>query len=190
MAAHSVIGGVASELGGGKFINGAVTATYGYIYNALAHPEPIPISDEERALAKLKTHEARQKFWTSRYDKGDPIARVALGIVNDSLFVKGEWAGGWIGNRMTGLSGEKLNALGVDLMREHVRVVDYDFLQNAGNTPALLSANQVTKYHYKVFSAHDLSTRRFGGTPLGVPPSMTSFMWCDGCDPTGEGIGP
>jgi hypothetical protein len=37
LVANSVLGGVASVAGGGKFANGAVTAAFGYMYNATMH---------------------------------------------------------------------------------------------------------------------------------------------------------
>jgi hypothetical protein len=38
MAASAIIGGTASELGGGKFGNGAVSAAFVMLYNDLSHP--------------------------------------------------------------------------------------------------------------------------------------------------------
>jgi hypothetical protein len=37
LVATSVLGGLASVAGGGKFANGAVTAAFGYLFNSLAH---------------------------------------------------------------------------------------------------------------------------------------------------------
>jgi RHS repeat-associated protein len=37
VAAHGLVGGLASVAGGGKFENGAVTAAFGYMYNQAAH---------------------------------------------------------------------------------------------------------------------------------------------------------
>lgn len=37
LTSYAVVGGTASVLGGGKFQNGAVTASYGYLFNCLAH---------------------------------------------------------------------------------------------------------------------------------------------------------
>jgi hypothetical protein len=38
-AASAVMGGLASVAGGGKFGNGAVTAAFGYLYNACGGPD-------------------------------------------------------------------------------------------------------------------------------------------------------
>ena len=37
VVANAVLGGVVSELGGGKFANGAMTAAYTMMFNDLAH---------------------------------------------------------------------------------------------------------------------------------------------------------
>ncbi len=37
IAINATLGGVASELGGGKFANGAITSAFGYLYNKLYH---------------------------------------------------------------------------------------------------------------------------------------------------------
>ena len=42
LVAKTVIGGTASVLGGGKFENGAITAAFGYLYNQIAMPVPMP----------------------------------------------------------------------------------------------------------------------------------------------------
>ncbi len=57
-AISAVIGGTASVLGGGKFANGAVTAAYGYLFNQVAHKEPVPVPtpppEVQTALAVLQ----------------------------------------------------------------------------------------------------------------------------------------
>lgn len=40
---HLVIGGTASELGGGKFANGAVTGAFGYLFNQVLHSTTIEV---------------------------------------------------------------------------------------------------------------------------------------------------
>lgn len=42
-AVHAALGGLGSELGGGKFANGAVTGAFGYMYNALQHQGSVDI---------------------------------------------------------------------------------------------------------------------------------------------------
>ena len=92
----------------------------------------LAITDKERAFAESGD---RESFWQSRMDRGDPIASVAMGIVRNESFVGYKYVGGRLANMFTGLEGEALNALGVDLMRAHVSAVDFDFNHKIG-TPS------------------------------------------------------
>lgn len=89
----------------------------------------------------------RKSFWTARKTVGDPIADVALPILNNTG-INGKFA-----NWLTGLRNDpvKLNQLGVDLMIEHAKAVTYDLKNCIGNVPGLLSPEQVAEYHHAVF---------------------------------------
>jgi hypothetical protein len=51
LVATSVLGGLASVAGGGKFANGAITAAFGYLFNACAgHPGDCTIGDKANAV--------------------------------------------------------------------------------------------------------------------------------------------
>ncbi|MEM9101602.1 MAG: hypothetical protein AAGB12_04710 [Pseudomonadota bacterium] len=144
----------------------------------------LAITDEERAFAEAGD---RKAFWTSRMERGDPIASVALGIARNHSFVGFKYVGGRLANMFTGLEGDALNALGVDIMRAHIGAVDFDFNNKIG-IPGLLSPTQAAAYHHEVFSNHGLSSGQFGGTLLNTSPNLMRSIWCTGCDHTGTAI--
>lgn len=39
LVVRAAIGGAASEIGGGQFANGALTASFGYLFNCMGHPD-------------------------------------------------------------------------------------------------------------------------------------------------------
>jgi|SRR5690554_560750 len=131
----------------------------------------------------------RESFWNSRLNRDDPLAPVAISILNDDwVSVSGyRLTYGYMANGLTGLSGEALNALGVDLMRAHADAVTHDYNQKIG-IPGLLSPRQAAEYHHEVFRSHNTSPGRFGGTPFYILPNITRNFWCLGCDHTGSTI--
>ncbi|QUJ68601.1 hypothetical protein KDD30_05675 [Photobacterium sp. GJ3] len=195
----AVLDWTGSVLSGGKFENGAVSGAFSRLFNDESHREQeeqsideymrekfgkLGITDEERAFAKA---DDRKAFWTSRMERGDPIAAVALGIVNNESFVGYKYVGGRLANMFTGLKGEALNTLGVDLMEAHINSVDYDFNNHIG-IPGLLSPTQAANYHHEVFINHGLSSWQFGGTLLNTSPNLMRAIWCSGCDYVGDRI--
>lgn len=200
VAMAAAIGGTASKLSGGKFANGAITGAFSRLFNEELHESAqkgqsledymqekfgkLAITDEERGFAEAGD---RKAFWTSRMERGDPIAKVALGIVNNESFVGYKYVGGRLANMFTGLEGDALNALGVDLMRAHIGAVDFDFNNKIG-IPGLLSPTQAAAYHHEVFSTHGLGSWQFGGTLLNTSPNLMRAIWCTGCDHTGAAI--
>ncbi len=52
----TIVGGIASKLGGGKFENGAMTAAYGYIFNAMSER-----GKQDRA-SRIKQNDALRRF--------------------------------------------------------------------------------------------------------------------------------
>ncbi|WP_020407479.1 hypothetical protein [Hahella ganghwensis] len=135
----------------------------------------------------------RKSFWYSRRSVGDPIAEVAIPILEDSGI------NGRVANWLTTFKGDprKLNQLGVDLMIEHAKAVTYDLRNCIGNVPGVLSPEQVAEYHHIVFKKHGvgsglLSTDGswlFGGTLFNLPPDLYRMIWCHSCDFLGTGIG-
>jgi hypothetical protein len=87
----------------------------------------------------------------------------------------------------TGLEGDALNSLGVDLMNAHIKAVDFDFNNNIG-IPGLLSPTQATMYHHEVFQSNGLMTGQFGGTLFNTSPNLLRPIWCTGCDHKGAAI--
>nr|WP_251048205.1 RHS repeat-associated core domain-containing protein [Halomonas sp. ISL-56] len=144
----------------------------------------LAITDDERLFAAAGD---RQAFWDSRMERGDPIAPVAIGILNNETYVGYKFVGGRLANRFTGLKGEALNDLGVDLMRAHADAVDFDFNEQIG-IPGLLSPEQAAAYHHEVFSDHGLGSWQFGGTLANTSPNLMRSIWCTGCDHEGEAI--
>ncbi|MEX1221551.1 MAG: RHS repeat-associated core domain-containing protein, partial [Idiomarina sp.] len=144
----------------------------------------LTITAEERGFAEVGD---RKAFWTSRMGRGDPIANIALGIVNNESFFGHKYVGGRLANMLTGLQGDALNALGVDLMRAHIGAVDFDFNNEIG-IPGLLSPTQAAAYHHEVFSTHGLGKWQFGGTLFNTSPNLMRAIWCTGCDHTGADI--
>ena len=141
----------------------------------------LSITDEERAYAEAGD---RRSFLASRLERGDPFAEVAIRILNNENFVGYKFVSGRLANFFTGLEGEELNALGVDLMKAYIAAVDFDFKNKIG-IAGLLSPSQAAAYHYEVFSAHGLGIGQFGGTLLNTPPNFMRAIWCTGCDHTG-----
>ena len=174
-AIAATIGGTVSEMTGGKFANGARTAAMQHLFNyeterARAAQKgqslgdymqekfgKLAITDEERGFAEAGD---RKAFWASRMERGDPIAKVALGIVNNESFVGYKYVGGRLANMFTGLEGEALNVLGIDLMVAHIGAVDFDLNKKIG-IPGLLSPTQAAMYHHEVFSRHGLGSWQF-----------------------------
>lgn len=135
----------------------------------------------------------RRGFWTARKAVGDPIADVALPILNDTGI------NGKVANWLTGLRGDpiKLNQLGIDLMIEHAKTVTSDLSNCTGNVPGLLSPEQVAKYHHIVFKKHGIGSFLlssdgswlFGGTLFNLPSNLYRPIWCNACDFVGPSIG-
>lgn len=135
----------------------------------------------------------RKTFWALRKKVGDPIADVAIPILNN----KG--LNGKVANLLTGLSNDpvKLNKLGVLLMLEHIKAVKFDMEDCAGNVPGLLSPAQVAKYHHDVFKHLNIGSSLlgsdgswlFGGTLFNLPSELYRPIWCNACDFYGTGVG-
>lgn len=135
----------------------------------------------------------RRAFWTARQKVGDPIAEVAIPILNNS------GVNGKVANWLTGLKSdpEKLNQLGIDLMIEHAKYVTEDLKKCIGNIPGVLSPEQVAEYHHNVFKKHGIGSSLlgsdgswlFGGTLFNLPADLYRPIWCKSCDFIGRHVG-
>lgn len=135
----------------------------------------------------------RKLFWGARKKVGDPIAEVAIPILND------QGINGKVANWLTGLRAnpEKLNQLGVDLMVEHAKYVTADLNGCVGNIPGLLHPSQVAEYHHNVFKKYGIGSFLlgsdgswlFGGTIFNLPASTYRLIWCSACDFIGPRVG-
>lgn len=146
----------------------------------------------EQEIAAMRAD--RRTFWRLRKAAGDPIADVAIPILEN------RGLNGRVANFLTGLSGnpEKLHELGVALMKAHINATKFDYENCTGNVPGLLSPDQVAEYHHVVFNQFGIGARLwndtngswlFGGTLLNLPPNLYRPVWCNACDFTGTGIG-
>lgn len=140
------------------------------------------------------TRADRRTFWRLRKAAGDPIADVALPILEN------RGMNGRMANFLTGLSDnpERLHELGVALMKAHINATIYDYDNCIGNVPGLLSPEQVAAYHHAVFNQFGIGPQfwnnssgswLFGGTLLNLPANLYRPVWCHACDFTGTGIG-
>ncbi|BAP56384.1 hypothetical protein THII_2087 [Thioploca ingrica] len=135
----------------------------------------------------------RKSFWTARKKVGDPIADVAIPILNNTG-INGKFA-----NWLTGLKNDpvRLNQLGVALMLEHAKAVTYDLKTCIGNIPGLLSPEQVAEYHHAVFNNFGIGSFLlgsdgswlFGGTLFNLPANLYRPIWCKACDFIGPWVG-
>ena len=180
-AAAAAVGGTLSAATGGKFANGAMTGAFSRAFNDELH---------ERAMEAKLTPEQRRyrdegetrKFWESRLESGDPIAQLALDILdNKGLGMRAN-------ERLQDFAREygielKPSEVSLKLMRAHADATDRD-------GDGLLMAEVIAQYHHEVFAEYGLPPETFGGTPffgalweadlpyawlLGQP------HWCEAC---------
>jgi hypothetical protein len=141
----------------------------------------VPISDEERAFSEAGN---RKGFWTFRMKRGDAMGQTALDIVNNDGVLTGKAANLFasLGGKVNGAD-VNLEALGVDLMRAHVRATDFD----DHSIPHHLNAEQIRRYHWPVFENHNIPTGAYGGTIFNIPASHwlnapARAIYCPNCD--------
>ena len=68
--AAAAVGGTASELGGGKFANGAASGAFTYLFNQAAHRAQVARSRSEGA--KITAFQGRDGKWNNLVSKGSP----------------------------------------------------------------------------------------------------------------------
>ena len=137
-----------------------------------------PVTDRERQLAQQGD---RRGFFQSRLERGDPLARTALDIVNDRGFL-GMTANARLFDAISERNGgstiapngmiidtpivrqqsvssifAEINQIGVELAQAHARTVT----RLQGN----VSASDIARYHFAVFAQYGLPPTTFGGSP-------------------------
>ena len=137
-----------------------------------------PVTDRERQLAQQGD---RRGFFQSRLERGDPLARTALDIVNDRGFL-GMTANARLFDAISERNGgstiapngmiidtpivrqqsvssifAEIDQIGVELAQAHVDAVDF----RRGN----VSASDIARYHFAVFAKYGLPPTTFGGSP-------------------------
>ena len=122
----------------------------------------------------------RSSYWGSRARRGDPIGETGRSIVeNDTLFgaIANVRLYSHIRRAYPNLNEAAISVMihniGVDLMREHMALVD---------ATGAAGPEAVAQYHFDVFDNYGLPRTTFGGTPTyGTlnEASWTSFLWAD-----------
>jgi RHS repeat-associated protein len=77
---------------------------------------------------------------------------------------------------------KEYSAIRLALAREDAAAIRAD----RTGTPHLLSARQITLYHFRVFDRFGINRQFFGGTPFSgtlKDLKFTTFIWCSQCDP-------
>ena len=163
LAARAVSAGTVSEVTGGKFANGAMTAAFAYIFNELAQHGAVVdrrLTMEQRQY--MEEGKVRE-FWESRLKSGDPIAQLALDVLDGKN--SGRIALNRL-NRFASQHGVELdnNEVSIEIMKLHAEVT-------ATDDDGWLMPRQIAAYHHEVFEEYGLPANTFGGTPL------TGALW-------------
>ena len=179
-AAAAAVGGTLSAATGGKFANGAITGAFSRAFNDELHERAVEameakLTDEQRDFVeKGQTRE----FWESRLKSGDPIAQLALDILdNKGLGVRAN-------ERLQDFAMEygielKLSEVSLKLMEAHAKATE-------GDGDGLLRAAVIAQYHHEVFATYGLPPETFGGTPFfgalwEAKVHYTKPYWCEAC---------
>lgn len=166
-----------------------------------------------------KRRELLARFWLSRLEKEDPIARIGYALWSkDSNALarairKGDkryWDHNgyvyWEGMARTtviniaagleraGFKGtfqeqrRKIEEVGVEVAKEHIRAVRRNYRDKKGTVPGLLSLKQVARYHIRAFEKFDIRSDFYGGTWFKSIPDSWELeayggLYCHDCDP-------
>lgn len=114
---------------------------------------------------------------------GDPLAGIALGIVNNNTFL-GQIANQRLQSAIVARSptmhwqgvAREMQEIGVEIMQAHTALVD--------SSRGLVNSAAETQSHFDIFTAHRLPVTTFGGSSLTgtqTEASMTSGIWMGGC---------
>lgn len=99
IAANAIISGTATELGGGKFANGAITGAFHMMFNDLMHPKRVEINHEQKKIGQLPfnekpamsqhaTYKIRMSGYADYYEDGKII--ISLSIDAGNTMVSGD----------------------------------------------------------------------------------------------------
>ena len=176
--AAAVLGGTVSAATGGKFANGAVTGAFSRAFNDELHDQlnDVPHAKLTPEQIKLENEGKVKEFWESRLDSGDPIAELALDVLNDRGF------GAFANERLLNFAEQydirlTIEEVNVRVMRKHAEITKVD-------KDGLLTAVNIARYHHEVFAEYGLPPETFGGTPVtGLPgeAAFTGWIWCREC---------
>ena len=123
-----------------------------------------------------------REFWDSRLESGDPIAQLALDILDN------EGLGAAANERLVDFAEDRglslsLEDVSKEIAKAHAKSTKLD-------QDGLLTAQRIAEYHHEVFEDLGLPARAFGGTPVfgllweadynfGVV--LGHEYWCAGC---------
>jgi len=174
--ADTVVGGTASVLGGGKFVNGAQTAAFQYLFNYCAH-DGCWTTKEERAYL----------------DRGDFLGYYSKACEGNDLnacFSYGVASGQRPGPSDTLLRGlldqgysfaeaSKLvqSTIPLNLANDYANLLPQNEAQRA-----FPNAQDIAQYHWDEFAKYGLPSSTFGGTPFGKSFGLVlPSLWCPLC---------
>ena len=185
-AAAAALGGTLSAATGGKFANGAATGAFSRAFNDELHERSIKALAREAKLTPMQRELAQsgrvREFWESRLESGDPIAQLALDILDN----KG--AGRLANERLRDFA--KRYGVDVTLEDASLRLMRAHNDATAADGDGLLRAETIAEYHHEVFEQYGLPARTFGGTPIfgavweaDIPYAWARGLphWCEGC---------
>ncbi len=163
LAVVSAAGGVASELTGGKFGNGAITAAFGFLYNACQHDKGCWTTAEEKGYLEKGDYLG---YYSKACSGGDTYACSAYHIAaNDNL--AGHMATTLL---VQGLEGQGIiDKLAVTLDEIRIKLANAyaNYLPQSEKDARWPVALDIAEFHWSVFGKYGLPPRTFGGTPFG-----------------------
>jgi RHS repeat-associated protein len=175
-AISGIVGGLASVAGGGKFVDGAVTGAFGYLFNACSHAGCWTTGDE-RALLDAGDYLG---YYSQACEGGDLNACYFYGIAS------GENPGPQATLRQ-GLINLGYPLQAVPYLVEKLIPLDLandyaDYLPQSEDQARFPLASDIAQFHWDEFSNFGLPPSTFGGTPFGASgPMMLKGLWCPLC---------
>ncbi len=156
-----VAGGTVSVLGGDKFINGAETAGFGYLFNYCEHNKCWTTA-QERALLNQGDYAGYYKAACAGHDSytcqaGDIAAGQSLPAKATTLRLA------FIADDL----GISLSGKDMQNIRLNLAVGYANYIGDSPNTAITPSAQSIAKIHWDVFGSYGLPEAAFGGTPFG-----------------------
>lgn len=174
----TVAGGVASVAGGGKFGNGAVTAAFGYLFNACLHDKRCWTTPEERNL--IDSGDALG-YWTKACAGGDDHACFSKGVVAESTLL-GSVAVDRLKTYLALSYPEGQWPAIIDNIEVQYARAYADYLPATRALADFPESREIAKLHWNVFKQWRLPPETFGGTPWGARgPVIGGALWCPNC---------